>query len=214
MKYTCYILAIVLLIIMACSHTEDFHETLICYRGGVQYGEYWWSVFTGERDSMIEIEFESDTALDLFLLNTHGFNQFKRRIGYDLIVSGDWFLGYEEYGTCTLVVQSDDSIRFATSVQWDSTYRSVDIFLYNSYDYYMYQQGIQVYGYVHYFAVEYLEFHFHPAPGESLFLVVDNTSLHGSPPEGPTYAFASAYHYTIEPFSYIIEGSMLNTCCM
>jgi hypothetical protein len=212
MKYAGHITIAILVLYISCTQNEEPGETLLCYQGVVEFEDYWWAVFITDSGMIIEMEFLSDQNVDVLLMDSEGFIGFKRRIGYEGLAHKEWYLEMEEFGTCTLDVQIQDSLHMAAYIPYmDSMWNPIDVYLFNSVQYDLYLQGQEAYGYENHYYTTWVEFNFSPFLIETLYLVLDNTSTHGTPPEGPDLYWADICKYMALPFDYYGSGSALDT---
>ncbi len=207
MKHTTYMLIVFLAIIFGCNDTG---ETLLCYQGTVPCQEYWLGMFDVDRGAQIKIDFLSNKNLDVLLMDDSGFSGFKQRVGNELITHKEWYLEMEEFGTCTLIVQTLDSLYISAYQSYWTIPKPIDIYLFDSVCYDLYLQWQNVYGYCNYFFTVGEMFNFTPNMIEDLFLVIDNTSAHGTMPVGSHSYEANIYKYIAQPFDYYANGSVLN----
>lgn len=212
MKYVGYIVIAILVMYVSCPRNEELGETLVLYQGVIGFEDYWWGMFEIDSGAVIEIDFLSSHNIDVLLMDSDGFIGFEQRIGYDTQAHKEWYLDVEEFGTCTLDVQTLDSLYMSVYIPYlDSLLNPVDVFLFNSAQYNLYLQGQEVYGYENYYYTTWVEFNFTPVNIETLFLVVDNTSVHGTQPEGPDLYWADICKYIALPFDYYVSGSAPDT---
>lgn len=213
MKYIVYIVVIVSLIGLSCNDEADFQETLLLHNGTAPYNEYWWGVFEADSGDTIEVTFISRwfNEADLLFMDDIGFEGFKQRIDYDVVLHDEWILQLEEFGACTLSINAGDSLRFNVYCPIGDTFWSqVDIFLFDSAGYDTYLQGQPAYSYASFYYTLYVDFIFWAEMTGQYFLVVDNTSIHGSNPVGLAFYWADICEPRADSFDYYEEGSVLN----
>ena len=213
MKYIVYVMIVIALLGLSCNNEADFQETLLLHNGTAPYNEYWWGVFEADSGDTIEVIFISRwfNEADLLFMDDAGFRGFKQRIGYDIVMHDEWSGQIEEFGVCTLSINTGDSLRiYVYCPLGDTPWSPVDIFLLDSVGYDTYLQGQPAYSHASFLYTCYVDFIFWAEITGQYFLVVDNTSIHGSNPAGFALYWVDICKPRSDSFSYYTEGSVLN----
>ncbi len=178
----------------------------------VKKGKYWFEELYVSAGSNLDVDFlvKSGGAVDILVMNYNGFTEFRDRIGIDSVAGDTWDLPLETYAVCSFPADSGVKIVCYFDFPWDTLPTPIDIYLMDSANFELYKNGQQFEYYVGHDSTMGWPLTYEVVVSESLYLVGDNTSIHGSIPVGKAYYDVLIGKYVPVPFAYLEEGSALN----
>lgn len=181
--------------------------TLIDQTQHLEMLSYWFGSFDADAGVEIDVDIEvtSGGAVDVLLMDEDGYNDFKAIFEEDTLINAGQTLGVEFYGYHSFNIQAGDEVTFLFNSDL-----LVDIYLMDSTNFSLYQNGQSFYYYVGYESVNTGSFAYEATTTELLYFVVDNTSLFGSTPTGDATYTITATKPKGTTFTYYSTGSALN----
>lgn len=214
MKKIILLIVILLLTFINCN-TGKVKEICLSYTGSVAKHKYWLETFVVDLGAELELDFEvtSGGPVDILIMNKYSFHQFEDHITIETITTNFWSLAPEEYGVEVVQVNAYEQVVFSYGCVICSLLPPVpvDVYVTDSINFLLYESGQPFEYYMGHDSVAWAIDTFEILISQTLYSIIDNTSMHGSMPVDTADCCFTAERFVGKWITYYKDASVLNT---